>query len=650
MNAPVHLGTPLHHALRSGLDRTALWLLAHGAEPLRLTDEPGYDRKGRDALELAVTYGRWAVLPALRRQPAVAALPAAERELRIWRAALALPGRATELLDRREPLPRFAGPQGGGLAQEVLMHSLCSGQLRLAQALLAADAAVRPAPPPAAPAPLCPPPEDAATEPLALARWVALEQRLDWPLLPYALRQAATEADVRALLASPLARPWALAGFAHRVVGGVLARRQAAWLPLLHTLPPAALRAEVRGLLVPWVAVAADWPREELAWALAQVEPRELTAALPDVAQRWDNDSNLAGRRAKNAPERDERWRLLSQRLSGPPPAGVSPLFLYGVPEAVWPRWFELGFRVAAADWAEWQLWAPLPALRAAWPRVAPLHPVIAQRSLTWLVAPLSAGPIADEVAARLSYDGFRCCWQHNLEKAHFLASEGLKVQPLRPLAGAYRSRPAKDTDARQFSALLEEAAARAALQAGWVLPALAAERLAEAPTRCQPRLTAQLRRALAAPIRVGDVAEANLADPTTLQWIDAPQGDECIYFVNDGGDGGRMFVDDESFEGGVNRLTPCADSRRRVLVWRPRAAAWAALDWLGQGDVMQVRMPGGGAGLVQHEMDFGTCGTQPGRALRLQRVPDGDGWRWEPAPASDPLAQWLVQHCASMP
>ena len=653
LNALMHLGTPLHHALRSGLDRTAQWLLAHGADPMRLTTEPETARNGRDALELAVAYGRWAVLPALRRHPAVAALAPAEREQRIWAAAQASPGRASELLGRREPLPRFASTQGGGLAQTLLMHSLCSGQLRLAKALLDAETAARPAPPPATSEPLCPRSTVAAPAPLPVAqwvtRWVVLEQRLSWPLLPYALRQANTDAQVRALLAAPLARPWAQPGFARHVVTEALARRlptrSSALMPLWHAVPPTALQAEVRGQLVEWIAAAADWPLDELVWALAQAEPAALTAAMDVVASRWDSGSTLAGRTATNPGERDERWRLLTRRLSGAPPATVSPLFLYGVPAAVWPRWFELGFRVADDDWANWQLWAPLVELRAAWPRVAPQHPTIAQRSLTWLLAPLSAGPISDEVAARLSYDGSRCCWHDNIEKARFLAAQGLQVQPLRPLAAALRPAGA-GAAAGQPGDPAEEEGVRAALQAGWVLPPLAAARLALAPLRCQPRLTAALRRALAAPVRVGELADANLADPATLQWIDAPQGEECIYFVHNGGGGGRIVIDDESFEGGVNRLTPCPDNARRTLVWRPRAQAWAELGWSDQGEVSQVRLPGGGVGLVQHEMDFGTCGSQAGRALRLERAADGDGWRWQPAPGTDGLAQWLAQHC----
>jgi hypothetical protein len=647
LNAPVHLGTPLLHAIRAGFDRTARWLLAHGADPLRVTAEPGATaRNGRDALELAVAYGRWGLLPVLRRHPAVAAQPAAEREQRIWRAAMAVPGRAGELLDRGEPMPRWAA--GDDLAPALLTHALCSAQPRLALALLAAEPEVHPPPPPPPPAPLCPAgaaePSEAPAAASAAAQWVALEQRLGWPLLPYALRKATSAADAGTLLHTTLARPWTQPGFARRIVEGALARRagSAALLPLLHAMPEPTLQAVVQGMPAAWTAAAADWPRPELAWALAQVAPAALTAAVPDVARRWDGDSALAGRHAKDLAERDERWRLLSQRMAGTPPAAVSPLFLYGVPRSVWPRWFDLGFRVADEDWAAWLDWAPLAELRAAWPIVAPRHPHIAQRSLTWLVAPLVAGPTTDPVAARRSYSGNGCCF--DIEKGRFLAAQGLKVQPPRPLAAAYREQPARDGDGQPGNPT-QDPGARAALAAGWVLQPLPAERLAAAPTRCKPRITPAMRRSLAGPIRAGD-AEGSDIDPATLQWIDAPQGEECVYFVDNGGSGGRLFIDDESFDGGANRLTPCPDNQRRVFVWRPRAGTWAPLDWSGQGEVQPVRLPGGGVGLVQLEMDFGTCGAQAGLALRWRPAADGDGWLWEPAPADDALQMWLVQHC----
>lgn len=60
-NAYRHLGTLLHHAIRAGQQRTAIWLLAHGADP-RKTLQGGTDT----ALTLGVRYKRKKVLQALK--------------------------------------------------------------------------------------------------------------------------------------------------------------------------------------------------------------------------------------------------------------------------------------------------------------------------------------------------------------------------------------------------------------------------------------------------------------------------------------------------------------------------------------------------------------------------------------------------------
>lgn len=65
VNAYRHQGTLLHHAIRAGLDQTAAWLLAHGADP-RLPETDS----GQDALALAVSRKRPAVAALLRKQVA----------------------------------------------------------------------------------------------------------------------------------------------------------------------------------------------------------------------------------------------------------------------------------------------------------------------------------------------------------------------------------------------------------------------------------------------------------------------------------------------------------------------------------------------------------------------------------------------------
>jgi hypothetical protein len=63
VNAYRHFGTLLHHAIRAGKEKTALWLLEHGADPRKTLKSNDSDVV--DALALATTYKRTSVARAL---------------------------------------------------------------------------------------------------------------------------------------------------------------------------------------------------------------------------------------------------------------------------------------------------------------------------------------------------------------------------------------------------------------------------------------------------------------------------------------------------------------------------------------------------------------------------------------------------------
>ncbi|HEX5277951.1 MAG TPA: hypothetical protein VFW42_09810 [Fluviicoccus sp.] len=73
-NAYRHFGTLLHHAIRAGLDRTALWLLQQGADP-RLKLQSSASAVNLDALELAQGRNRPRIVKALQAPPFSMALP-----------------------------------------------------------------------------------------------------------------------------------------------------------------------------------------------------------------------------------------------------------------------------------------------------------------------------------------------------------------------------------------------------------------------------------------------------------------------------------------------------------------------------------------------------------------------------------------------
>lgn len=636
LNAYRNFGTPLLHAVRAGLEPTALWLLKNGANPLLKIGDTPADSPSADALGLAVDLGRWQVVNALRRHPTLQALPVGELDRRVWAAAMAHPVRLDEVRQHKLPLPRIGSSASG---HALLMRALCGGSAGFALALLDADPTAHPAPPPTTPWQVCPAPAVAPTEGTAVAApstWAALEKRLGWPLLNYALRTARNDGEAHNLLAIPLKRPWGDATETRRVTDTVARSRLPALWQLLHSVPVTAMRQAAQADTLRWAEAAADAPGRELDWALAQVDPTQLSTRLAEVARLWDNSAG-AGRSA-TADERDTRWAVLTTHLVAPLPGSPSPLFFYGVPHSVWPRWFALGFKVAPDDWAQWLLWSQPSELRQAWPLLAAAQPELARRSLTWMVAPLSTGPTDDEQAARLSFGAsttsgstWNPVW---LEKARFLHAQGLTVRPVRRLAAPYRL--GLDTDpALQY-----------AVQAQWVLPgpAVVKQKLQALAPRCKPVISPAMRRALAS--TVGD-QRREAFQPTTLQWLDAPEGDACVWLVSNGESGGRREIVDEGF-GNINVLRPCADNLRTTAIWQPTRSQWENLDGHTQGDVVQVRLPGtaNGVGVLQLEMDFGMCGNQPAMALEWTRSQDGQGWMLKAASPGHALTEALLTNC----
>jgi len=73
VNAYRHQGTLLHHAIRAGLDQTATWLLAHGADPALAEHDAS-----QNALELAQSRKRPALAALLRTRYAAALPPPAK--------------------------------------------------------------------------------------------------------------------------------------------------------------------------------------------------------------------------------------------------------------------------------------------------------------------------------------------------------------------------------------------------------------------------------------------------------------------------------------------------------------------------------------------------------------------------------------------
>lgn len=636
LDAYRQLGTPLHHAIRVGLHDTARWLLANGTDPrLRVRDaaEAPTGFPPPDALGVAVAAGAWKLVDTLLRQPTYAALSPREKARAIWPYAFASAGRTAGLFDRRAALPSFGNDPE--LSGAVLRHALCSGQAALAGALLAGDGGRVAAGSFSPSADGCQRIEGSVPpDRLPPRQWHDIEQRLGQPVLPWLAIQAATPARAARLLAAGLRSPWGEPAALRLYVRHAL--RAPAGVALLRAVPPGALRAALHddAILAEWLTTSVDWPRADLDWALAQVAPARLAGQLPQLLERWGY-SRLAGRDAGDRADRLARWTALTDRLAAPlPPAGDAP-FLYVVPSELWPRWFALGYRPTDRQWADWFAALEPANLERVWPLIARHQPEIARRAPTWLVAPLSVGPIDDPEARRLSYRGL---YHHDpdfLAKARFLAARAGQVGQARWLAAEF----AVDKPAPGVALALAQ---------GWVKPAPAAlsRQVELAPPACKPQPGPGLRRALAVSGQLKG-EDGSWVTIDAIQPLARPGAAACEWLASGSSGGGRQYIDDESFSQGVNRLTPCTDALG-VAALGQEGGGWRPLEGDAPvGPLQPIRLAASGLeGFVALEVDYGTCGQRAAEVFIPWFKADGE-LAFKPAGPGDALFDALALQCS---
>ena len=636
LDAYRQLGTPLHHTIRAGMHATARWLLANGADPrlrVRDTAEAPTGFPPPDALGVAVAAGAWKLVDTLLHLPAYAALSPQEKARAIWPYALASASRTAGLFGRRVALPSFGNDPG--LAGALLQHALCSGQAALAEALLAGDEGRLAAGTFGPSAAGCLRIEGSALpDKLPARHWQDIEQRLGQPVLPWLAIQATTPGRAAGLLAAGLRSPWGEPAALRLYLRHAL--RAPAGIPLLRAVPPGTLRSALHddAILVEWLTASADWPQADLDWALAQVAPAQLAGQLESVFERWGY-SRLAGRDARDRAGRLARWTALTDRLVAPlPPAGDA-AFLYVVPSELWPRWFALGYRPADRHWADWLNGLEPANLERVWPLIARHQPEIARRAPTWLVAPLSVGPIEDPEARRLSYRGL---YHHDpdfLAKARLLAAHAGRVGQPRWLAA-------------EFALENPAPGVALALAQGWVKPAPAALRrqVEPAPLACSARPGPGLRRALAISGQLKD-AEGGEFAIDAIQPVARPGAAACEWLASGGSGGGRQYIDDESFSQGVNRLTPCADAQRVAALGQEGGGWRLVAGEVPVGPLQLIRLAGAGlAGFAALEVDYGTCGQRAIEVFIPQFNADG-GLAFKPAGPGDALFDALALQCS---
>ena len=614
LNAYRNLGTPLHHAIRGGLHDTARWLLKNGADPLRpLQGTDGQGTTGVDALGVLIQTGQWELYGDLLRLPAYAALPAQDKARRYW--PLVMTGQADdvakvdELIERRFPIPDFTA--SGTVAEVLLRQGLCEGHHVLVAALLSSAAASRSF---ASVHQSLVPCTTWGTQrrplsPLPVATWKALEERLQWPVLPYLVSHAQTADEARQWLNSGLRSPWGEPQAAALYGREALRAAPPAAMALLRAMPAPLLAQQTQD--VPWtrqwLRQAANWPLADLQWALSSIGTRWLSAHRQAVMGDWSY-TTLTRREAKDAADRQARWSMLTDHLrfdDGASEQGDDGFF-YRVPSALWPRWFAQGYRQTAAQWAQWIEYTDLEPLQQAWPLVSKYQPDVAARALTWLVAPLSVGPSEDAQARTLGYRGGYFSEQEWLRKTQFLQSQGLRVPQPRWLAAQFRS---------QDPSALSPAVALA-LQNDWVRepPAALRQQIERVPLACAVRPSEALRRSLAAGGPAASMAPSDLS----IQPLAVPGQAECGWLMSAQTSGGRVSVKDESF-GSVQTMRPCTEAQAAGWSWNEQSQGWAEVAEMPVGILWVARWkPRGESFVVSMGQSLGTCGQAPGGIYQM--------------------------------
>jgi len=593
LNAMRHGGTLLHHALRADLQDTALWLLAHGADPRReVLEEGSAQAVGRDALQLAIVLRRWRVVDALLRRPAVA--PKTPRDLAFrWTAVFdrrAEPGTIDDAA--RELGRRLAWPAdwyGGCLlaaAQDavvvpMLLKSTDRTPLRRdalqARTLQGRDREI---------AELCGPASVATGVPAHRRRdaagrfWrfkpaelASADTRVAQPLLQLLAPLVDTPADAKAWAALPLRRPWQDAAFARPVVLAFLhAPTPETRDTGLRTIPPDALRLALDDDIVlhDWLAMLATLPPPRASAALAQIDDatlrRHVQAAVTGLAgvPASPGFSTDSGRVAAPA----ALWGALLDRLPAPLAlqAGILPITF--VPEDAWPALFAHGHRPSADELVVQWTFTTSGQWREQWPKLrAAAGPEVVTATIADIVLPWTHA-CADAGAAPGP--------DHVARLREMLASGAMPPAPV-PLSLSCAQR----ADPEALRALLATrlvtappGAAGRSLTAVEVPSAIVPRgRFELAPLACSPVPDPAIVRAAIRDAFLVDEPPPGHQDDTTrpasLQPIDEPGAAGCAWLVTGGAGSSRSYIDEDSFFDGQYRLSPCGEPTRMGEVWR---------------------------------------------------------------------------------
>ena len=185
------------------------------------------------------------------------------------------------------------------------------------------------------------------------------------------------------------------------------------------------------------------------------------------------------------------------------------------------------------------------------------------------------------------------------------------------------------------------------ALNNDWVRqppPALRTQ-LVRAPLGCQSRPSPGLRRNLSSASQLNGIDGKHFTIDS-IQPISFPGQANCVWMISGGGRGGREFMNDESFRGGVNRLTPCTEGSPSAAVWNDDHGVWIPIKDTPGGTLVPVRYEVTKKTVfIATGADYAGCGHASGTILIPHFGSDGSLRLSEPS-VGDPILNALLLQC----
>ncbi len=610
-NQTQHQGTLLHHAIRSGLEATARWLITHGADPLKSLDG-GPDQP--DSLALAIQYQRWSVIDTLLKLPKVTAPERAPQLLIAWGA---LKGKdekraVAKLLSLRMPLPK------GKFGERLLAIALERNSTELVLALIEQGITTVPASSDS--------PRFAAEirrSGVARADIEFADTRLSNPIFPYLIEHLTNLSDVDSLFKLHIRHPFNDVAFSRAVV----------LRTILSKSPVSVKRAVLAHIPIPSLKAALE--EKEVITALVRWS-KELTPADGDWAIKMLGDlpirkpDILLGGMLMNAGWYDEytkvsnlaaSWGRVLAHLRAPLPKSFDGKLWMFVPQQHRLSLLQLGYRPSAEELSGWLDRSNKDVIREFWPHLKSSLPQLVGKIHESLLEPYSRDT-----------ENNSCSWgnvdQKILEKALILLDGGAKpsrpvildagcweqdkVAVLQPLITAGMIEPKPTNPSRHF--VLEQATCHFQANEVW-------------------------RQAL---------IKNTMGEKTIdgVQPITLPGEKECALLVWGGDTGGRHDFYEDSFTG-MQHFAPCTEGQSMSELWKVIGGI------LQKSDFGETKNQGGELLLdTQTHQHFllvggigqGTCGMTPFQLLTFENTPVTGTILNKLPRKSDPMQELLSQ------